>query len=278
MVATRSLARVESLGQVGVVVCLIAMLGCTSGASSNRGVTYNADNSTVSFDTVAAAGDAPAVAPDGPAACPTGICNYQTQVGCSVATDAATVVASCIPTVTKAGATAPTCVVAGSIQEGDECSGWEDCSSGLVCAGLVCRRLCCGHDWTACSPDQRCVAPLSISINSSAVPTGAYVCVPANGCDPLTGSPCTGATVCQIVDPTGATACVASPPAGVGATPGDVCPPCQTGFTCVSEGCRRLCSVAATSGQGGATCPPEEGHCVHWQRDPKDIGECTPVD
>lgn len=267
---TRSAEMGTAMAKALGLCCVLAFaqVGCTSEPKASGGTSYNVDNSTVPSEGVADAGDEAAAPPDGAAACPIGDCNYQTQRGCSEP-DAG----SCLPALRPSTASVePTCIQAGALAEGSGCSHWSDCGHGLVCAEGVCRRLCCGRDWSACSSDERCVAPLSFTTDAAELPTGAYVCVPAHACDALTGAPCAAGTVCQIVDPTGATACVTAPAAGAGAAPGDPCP-CQAGLTCVSQACRRLCGTTGTS----AACPPEEGRCVHHARNPEGVGECTPV-
>jgi hypothetical protein len=56
-------------------------------------------------------------------------------------------------------------------------------------------------------------------------------------------------------------------------SPGDPCP-CKGGTTCVADTCRRLCKAVA--GGGDPSCPTDEGICVHYDRDPAGVGECTP--
>jgi hypothetical protein len=261
------------LGCVSVTAFWLAGLGCTSGATKAPGVTTYTVGDPPSSTPILDAGDEPAVPPNGAASCPPGVCNYQTQSGC-VFSEAAP--PACLPLTTSEGTAVPVCVRAGTALEGEECVHWDDCAAGLACAGRdkrICRRMCCGGDWSACRPDERCTGPFWVNAGSTPVPSGASVCMPAQQCDVLTGSPCPAGNVCQIVDPTGATACVEAPPQGLGGRPADPCPPCQTGFACIGQGCARLCGLA----EAGPFCPPEEGRCVHWNRDPEGVGECTPV-
>jgi hypothetical protein len=208
--------------------------------------------------------------PDGAAACPPGVCNYQTGTGC--AADGGAV--SCVP-LPSGTSVAPACEKAGTTANGAMCAEWTDCASGSICAGRRCRKLCCGRDWTGCgTSSEHCLRPLSIQLASgTTVSSGAYLCYPVNLCDALLPASCgsieTG-TTCQIADPTGATACL---PEGTGGV-ADPCP-CKSGFACVEGGCRRLCR--AVPGGGEPSCPAEEGRCVHFNRDPAGVGECTPI-
>jgi hypothetical protein len=210
--------------------------------------------------------------PDGAALCPTGACNYQTGEGCSGAT-------TCEPqpAAGDAAAVAPSCQPAGTVPSGGTCTaGRADCEPGTLCAEGKCHKLCCGTaalgDYRACPQGEHCLRPLVVTGTSGAtISTGAYLCFPVNQCDaldPATG--CAMGTACQLADPTGATACL---PAGMGMA-GDPCP-CQGGFACVGGGCRRLCRAVLDAGD--APCPPAEGSCVHFNRNPDGVGECTPL-
>jgi hypothetical protein len=208
--------------------------------------------------------------PNGASLCPPGICNYQTGTGC--APDGGPV--SCVP-LPAATSVAPACERAGQTPFGGACTQWTECASGAICAEKVCRKLCCGRDWTGCAtPTEHCIRPLHIELaNNNVVNTGAFLCYPVNTCDALQPSSCASIevnTTCQIADPTGATACLPDGTGGV-ASP---CP-CKGGFTCVEGGCRRLCKAVA--GGGEPSCPAEEGRCVHFNRDPAGVGECTPI-
>jgi hypothetical protein len=201
-------------------------------------------------------------APNGPASCPSGPCNYQTGTGCSANM-------TCAPS--SADGKTPVCESAGATPFGGACTSWLDCAPGSICAGGACRKLCCGRDWTGCPEGQHCIARLIVPVNGQPVDTGAYLCVPVEGCNALDPASCAATkpgTTCQIADPTGATACL---PEGTGGY-GEACP-CKGGFACVNK-CRRLCKAVA--GGGEPSCPPAEGRCVHFLRDPPDVGECTP--
>jgi hypothetical protein len=208
--------------------------------------------------------------PNGASLCPTGVCNYQTGTGCSA--DAGPV--SCVPLQVGSGV-APSCEKAGQTPNGGACEQWTDCVSGSICVERRCRKLCCGRDWTGCgTSNEHCLRPLQIQLaDKSVVTSGAYLCYPVNQCDALVPSSCGDAeanATCQIADPTGATACL---PEGTGGV-ASACP-CRGGFTCVEGGCRRLCRAVA--GGGEPSCPAVEGICVHFNRDPPGVGECTPI-
>jgi hypothetical protein len=206
--------------------------------------------------------------PNGATLCPAGVCNYQTGSGCSEAG-----AQSCVP-LPSGSTVAPGCEQAGSKPVGGDCEQWTDCVAGAICADKHCRKLCCGRDWTGCgTSSEHCLRPLQVLVNNAPVSSGAYLCYPVNQCDALEPGSCESiekGTTCQIADPTGATACL---PEGTGG-PASPCP-CKGGFSCVEGGCRRLCR--AISGGGEPSCPAEEGVCVHFNRDPAGVGECTPI-
>jgi hypothetical protein len=240
-----------------------ASAGGGTGTGGGAGAGGSSDFPSVNLDGGGTVPDPP----DGASLCPPGACNYQTGQGCSGATTCTPVVAS--------GASTPTCQPAGTVPSGGACtSGRADCAPGTFCAAGTCHKLCCGSgvygDYRACPEGEHCLRPLVIGGAGASVATGAYLCFPVNQCDaldPATG--CAAGTTCQLVDPTGATACA---PEGMG-TPGEPCP-CKGGFFCVGNGCRRLCRAAADGGV--PACPPEEGVCTHFNRDPVGVGECTP--
>jgi hypothetical protein len=205
--------------------------------------------------------------PHGEDLCPPG-CNYQTGKGCGEGG-----AASCVP-LPSAGSVAPACEPAGNVPFGGDCTQWTDCVSGAVCAKGKCLKLCCGKDWTGCPDGQHCLSAFDVQIApGKVVSSQAFLCIPVNQCDALVPSSCTEpGTTCQLADGTGATACL---PEGTATAP-DPCQPtvCKGGFTCVNNGCRRLCKAVA--GGGEPSCPLEEGRCVHFNRDPPGVGECTP--
>jgi len=214
------------------------------------------------------AGGPPPTPPDGEALCPSGICNYQSQSGC-----ASTL--ACRPVIAEDSNVEPGCVAAGDRLVGETCEAWTDCAPGLLCAEGTCRRLCCAGDWSVCGDEESCIRQVSVPVGEATVQTGASLCYPVGGCDVLDPTSCgdDDGRTCQIVDARGKVACA---PEGVGQA-GDFCSngtPCIGGFACVAERCRRLCRMV----EGGEpACPPDEGTCVHFTRDPPGVGECTPL-
>ena len=209
--------------------------------------------------------------PDGAELCPAGDCNYQSQEGCAAGM-------ACIPSIVQ-NQIAPTCAATqnGTGMGGDSCTAWTDCAPGYVCPDGQCRKLCCGRDWSesACEPGEACFRDWSFLVDDVAEPTGAYLCYPT-GCDVLTSDDCPSDRDCKIIDPRGTTACV--PPTtgrlGESCTPPQVC---GRGLSCIGppgeETCRRLCRAEAC---GEPACGRGEGTCVHFNRDPPGVGECTP--
>jgi len=215
-------------------------------------------------------GDVP-TSPHGEDLCPPGDCNYQTGKGCGDGGSA-----SCVPLPNASGALLPTCETAGKVPFGQPCSQWTDCASGAVCANGTCFKLCCGQDWTGCPDGQHCLSSFGVQVGDAGkvVSSEAFLCVPVNQCDALVPASCAerGKT-CQIADGTGATACL---PEGTSSPPA-MCGPqlaCKGGSTCVNNQCRPLCK--AVVGGGEPSCDPIASRCVHFNRDPDGVGECTP--
>ncbi len=236
--------------------------GCGSGGTETTPEDAGADGPVVILD----GGGAIAQPPDGPASCP-GACNYQTNDGCPADK-------TCFPEL-SGDTTAPACISAGGGENGAPCTALSDCGPGFVCTSAtdgVCRKLCCGGDWSGCADaDERCLQKLSLKDPSGkTVATNAWLCVSANNCDALDPSLCpVEGQACQIIDGTGATLCLKD---GTG-DQGEPCP-CKGGFVCVAKACRRLCK--AVEGGGEPYCQEGEGICVHYNRDPQGVGECTP--
>ena len=207
--------------------------------------------------------------PDGAAACPLGACNYQTQQGCS-ATEA------CRP-VLDTSAVAPRCEPAGNGESRASCATSSNCTRGYFCADKLCRKLCCGGDWSACPEGESCVRSIRMALpdGGESLDTGADLCFPVGDCDVLDPASCAdeAGRACQIVDPVGHVACAPEGNAGQG-EPCASHDPCVRGFFCVGGACRRLCR--AVPGGGEPSCPASEGICVHFNRDPAGVGECTP--
>jgi hypothetical protein len=216
--------------------------------------------------------------PDGPSFCPAGnVCNYQSQDGCAEGM-------ACRPTL-NAGQIVARCEMAGSGVPGDTCVNWTDCAPGYVCPDGRCRKLCCGRDWSesACDDGEACYREWFLTVAEGAPEdpdddviesTGAFLCYPS-GCDVFTSDDCSSDRDCKIIDPRGTTACVPPSPEEEGerCTPPSVC---GRGLSCVGdpgeERCRRLCRAEEC---GEPACDADDT-CVHFNRDPPGVGECTP--
>jgi hypothetical protein len=205
--------------------------------------------------------------PDGPARCAAGDCNYQTQAGCS--DDQA-----CRPQFNTTDAEVhPGCEPVGVGESGDACAAPSDCGRGLYCALGLCRKLCCGADWTACDAGESCIRSLEVRAGGRVLSAEAGLCFPVGTCDPLDPLSCADDSdrQCKIVDPTGAVACSPHSTAGLG----DACAPpdvCGQGLSCVGNVCTKLCAAEACA---EPSCSDAEGSCVHYARDPAGVGECT---
>lgn len=208
----------------------------------------------------------PAEPPDGPAACAPGVCNYQTQEGCPAAQACRPRFNGTEPEVT------PGCEAAGAATAGEACNAPTDCARGHYCADGVCRKLCCGGDWTGCDAGESCLRALQVRAGGEVISAAASLCFPVGTCDPLDPMSCGDEPnrECKIVDPTGAVACAPKSSAGLG----DACAPpevCQQGLSCVGGRCIKLCAYAACA---EPSCSAEEGTCVHFARNPPGVGEC----
>jgi hypothetical protein len=246
------------------LVAVMAAVACGGSAASEPQAPAPAASGSGGSSVVLDAGDTPPTPPKGALLCPDGVCNYQSNAGCVGAT-------GCVPDPLSDAAVVPRCSAAGTTAFGGSCTSWTDCVPGGLCAGGVCRKLCCGKDWTGCPSSEHCLSKLEVlSSADAAVWSGAYLCLPTTGCDPLVASSCASGQACQIVDPTGATDCVPGPAAGAGLA-GLACP-CQTGLVCSSDLCRSLCRTTG----GELSCPAGDGRCVHFSTDPQGVGECVP--
>jgi hypothetical protein len=209
----------------------------------------------------------PASAPDGASACAPGVCNYQTQDGCEVEEACRPQFNALEPEVS------PGCEPAGTGKAGSACASGPDCARGHYCAAGVCRRQCCGADWSACGEGESCIRSLEVRAGGQIIPAGVDLCFPIGTCDPLDSSSCAEHPdrECKIVDPNGGVACApkSSQTLGEACSPPDVC---QQGLACVSGVCVKLCRYEAC---GEPSCGPDDGTCVHFARDPQGIGECT---
>ncbi|RYZ08424.1 MAG: hypothetical protein EOO73_08215 [Myxococcales bacterium] len=208
-----------------------------------------------------------AAPPDGAASCAAGECNYQTQDGCSSAQ-------ACRPQFSAdAPDVHPGCEPAGAATAGEPCAAQGDCARGHFCAEGVCRKLCCGGDWTGCDASERCFRALQVKAGGQVIDSGAQLCFPVGTCDPLDPKSCANepGRECKIVDPTGAVACAPQSSAKLG----DPCAPpdvCSQGLTCVGSRCVKLCAYEACK---EPSCSRGEGSCVSFGRDPFGVGECT---
>ena len=216
--------------------------------------------------------------PNGAALCPLGACNYQSGEGCDAGE-------ACLPSANRESQeVVPACVEAapaGDGKNGDACTAWavpSDCAPGYFCADDVCRRLCCGSDWSACEAGTSCFRPLALRLTdddgSTDVSANVGLCFPTGTCHVLEPDSCAddAGRTCKLVDPTGAQACIRS---GSGEA-GEACEHaefCGPGLSCVGGACRRLCRAEACGEPG---CGPDEGVCVHMDRNPEGVGECTP--
>jgi hypothetical protein len=218
--------------------------------------------------------------PDGASLCPEGnSCNYQSQEGCAANM-------SCYPVIMQ-GMTdiVSACRPAGTGVSGDACDSPTDCARGHVCPDGQCRKLCCGADWSddACDPGEGCYRELFYTVDEGDPntdeddvneSTGAFLCYPT-GCDVFRTDECATGRDCKIIFPNGTTACVPPTPGDEGerCTPPIVCGP---RLSCVGppgeERCRRLCRAEEC---GEPACEPGDT-CVHFNRDPPGVGECTP--
>jgi hypothetical protein len=216
--------------------------------------------------------------PDGAKACAPGVtaavCNYQTQSGCSGGQ-------SCTPHL-DGSTVVPACRAPGSVQRGQACDDTHLCGNGMVCAEGGCRQLCCGGDWSACAPGESCIHHLEMraSATSAPVDAGADLCFPVNDCDVFDPKACAAqGKICRIVDPTGAVAC--APPSNLKVDDEcDAADQCGQAMICADVNkdtgkgvCRKLCRWTLC---GEPSCSKADGACVHFNRDPINVGECTP--
>jgi hypothetical protein len=205
--------------------------------------------------------------PDGEQACAAGACNYQAQSGCAANQ-------TCAPQLTS-GNLGPACQAAGANAEGAACAQWSDCGAGLFCAEGVCRKFCCGGDWSACPEGQSCFRPLLVRNPSTdaGIEADAYVCAPVDNCDVLDPNACGDRPgfACQVIDALGHVACAREGRSQAG----DDCSrtePCARGLLCRGGECVRLCRAVMGAGE---PCDAQPEACIHFNRDPAGVGECT---
>jgi hypothetical protein len=258
---------VSRVGTLLVVLGFAWLSGCGSADSADTG-----KPGTVCGRVVLDGGGGIEMPDDGSEAaeCEPMECNLQSQTGCS-ATE------SCLPTVTN-GAVTTRCFDAGSRQRGETCTGANECARGQACAAGNCRKLCCAGDWTACDEGESCYRQFEYLIDGEATPTGAWVCYPVGTCSVLDPNACDElGQDCKMVDSRGSEACVPKTPGKLGEACGAATGRlCGRGLACVGdpgkEKCIRLCRAEEC---GEPACPAAEGVCVHFDRDPPGVGECT---
>lgn len=204
--------------------------------------------------------------PDGAAACASGTCNYQTQEGCAD-------VDACRPQFNAdEPEVSPGCEAAGEGEAGDDCTLQGDCGRGLYCAEGVCRKMCCGADWSACDEGESCIRTVQVKAGGEVLDAGLDLCFPVGTCDIFDPDGCEDPKrECKIVDPTGAVACAPRSNADLG----DSCAPptvCKQGLNCVGGYCVKLCRFSEC---GEPSCSEADGGCTHFDRNPAGVGECT---
>ena len=255
----------------GLVGAAIFAVGCGSGTGEVTSGSGGPDAGPDVIEVILDGGGEVATPPNGALKCPQGgVCNYQTGMGCPADHP------SCIPATGPNNTVGPACNLAGAGVSGSACTVETDCVAGHLCVEGTCHKLCCGGDWTGCaSAGEHCIKSLLYGDGKGGtLQTNAMLCYPINTCDALVPSSCPQpGTTCQIADPTGATACLPENAGGSGAA----CP-CKGGLVCVigqnGGECHRLCK--AVEGGGDPLCLEGEGPCVHFNRDPAGVGECTP--
>jgi hypothetical protein len=253
----------------------------------------SADSATTSGDRcfIYFGGGTPPDPPDGASLCPAGTCNYQSQQGCPANQ-------TCFPHYdARSNSVVATCGAVGTQKSGQPCGGeGQFCARGLICVDGACAKACCGGDYSACGAGESCIrqavafqTPSDAGVPGKVIAydEGLGTCAPVGNCDLLNSTSCAGDTkrpVCRIVDPTGAVACSPEGDRDVG----DDCDAdhqCHAGQHCagnsdestpsaVSTKCVKLCRFGDCTGK--PACGASEGFCVHFQRDPAGVGECTP--
>jgi hypothetical protein len=246
---------------------VLLAVGCGTSATVSGGPSAAGDAGCTDQHTVEDGGGVVESPDSGVSACPSGVCNYQAQTGC--AADKA-----CRPQFSASSPdVSPGCEAAGSGKSGASCTASSDCAIGFFCAEGACRKQCCGSDWSACDAGESCIRQLQVKAGGKIIDSGMELCFPVNNCDPFGIEPCSDPTLeCKIVDPTGAVACLPKGSAGLG----DACDTahaCVAGTYCVHDHCRALCNADVC---GQPVCAAGQGTCIHFNRDPVGVGECTP--
>ena len=214
-----------------------------------------------------------------PARCATSPCGYQSQSGCPAD-------GTCFPHFDdKTNTVAPACGEVGTVRAGQACDDKSLCARGLLCVEGRCAKPCCDGDSSVCAADERCVREVKAS-NGEFVP-GLGTCATINDCDPLSTAACGSDPawpVCRIIDHVGTVACSRAGERDLG-DDCDSAHPCGAGQHCagnessavaatIQTKCVRLCKFGSCGAE--PACGKDEGVCVHFDRDPDGVGECTP--
>ena len=219
-------------------------------------------------------------------ACPAGPCNYQTQAGCK-ATE------TCFPHYdATSNKVVPTCGAIGTQTTGEACNSADQlCARGFICVDGACAKACCGGDDSACETGERCIRQATAFLTSSgqkiSYDEGLGTCAPINDCNVLDSvSTCKSDAkrpVCRVIDASGTVACRPTGDRDLGQAcdsanqcgPGQMCAGYASGeaSTNVATKCVRLCKWGDCRSK--PACPEAEGPCIHFDRDPDGVGECT---
>lgn len=289
-----ALRRATTLLALGVATTAAASAFVACGGSDSASGSGGAGGNGNCPRVVLKAQDQIPLPPNGEAACETPLCNYQTQSGC--AEDQA-----CRPSFPAGSATVtPACEPFGTGETADPCDTSSDCARGYLCATVIpspdggitpavsrCYQQCCDGDWTACASGTSCSRQFMVRFADDHVEHPVDLCVPTGTCDLFDPTSCQNDSdpptprECKIVDPTGAVACMPKSTRKLGDSCSADTNTCAQGFTCVFDTgapdvghCRRLCRAELC---GEPSCPPAEGICVHFNRNPPGVGECAPI-
>lgn len=256
----------------GLSLLASLILGCSSGSSSDAGVTD------------AGATDVPR--DDGfPSRCGAtlGTCNWVTNEGCDAGT-------GCYRASVDGGVR-QLCAPVGSRGWGAACANANECLPGFACLGEPgrCAMLCCGADHARCGDVAQGGRANALCVGA-VLGTDARYCIETGACDPLatTDNGCpTDRPRCDVVASNGATACSAL--RGAGGGEGAACcrsESCLPGYACIHRGtdvcrdaapdgvCRRFCNP---SSDAGVACPAGQRCGLRFDGLPATIGACTPA-
>ena len=252
-----------------LTACLALTLTVACGTSTSvSDTTTDPDASCTNPNLILDGGGVVEVPEAGAPQCPAGVCNYQAQTGCPDGQ-------ACRPQFTAASPTvSPGCEPAGAGKSGAVCASGSDCAVGYFCVDRACRKQCCAEDRLACDPGESCFRPLEVKAGGTVIPSGMELCFPVNDCDPLDATSCSASpgSECKVVDATGAVACMPVSNAKLG-DPCSAASACAAGALCVKDECRALCRAEPCA---EPACAAGQGTCIHYNRDPAGVGECTP--